>query len=1286
MSRSKSQIPDDISEASSNALSRQDSFVSFTSKATANKQWESALRQVPDVVDNSASNRTPLTPNGSKLVKNPKSSKKTGNTAQQLAHHKVGRVKVGIRCRPAFQDELDFAQGNFFSIVDCKPSDYEQSSLGRVALTLLSGKQRDFLFDCIFDTSTTQDYVYDKIARPVVTDVLKGFNGTIFAYGQTGTGKTYTMGILEFVNNEHAGIIPRSIAQIFDYIEENSENIDVTVSLSFLQLYRETIQDLLGPINGGQVGDDNLLIREDPQRGFYVEGLQEFVVRNYSEAEALLNLGLENRAIAPTLMNATSSRSHTVLTLNIEQRGMLGDVPNSYGLSLNTTTTNSSHPLAYTRTIRSKLLMVDLAGSERVRRTVSKGTRLSEAKSINTSLSALGNVIAALAQTSPTVSHIPYRDSKLTRLLQDSLGGTASTALIATVGPAPVNYGETLSTLMFASRCMAVKSTPILHEEVDYAELCARLQEKIASLEGDFTSRMVEQQEKYEATIEELQLKLEKNANNIKPAVNIAVPTMSFDNAGLAVVFSHISSIALSIDDLNDVDSSNANGNWIYEILGSIGDDEYLKGCFQLLISLLAYCYELITSLTSDFTSLIAMNIQREEKHQEEMHEVSHVEETMHRLRVLETNKMKGEDPLNRILKSRNVKIGSHLAHLPAPEAIAKVQAKFKSNNEIPAPYDIKTILKKIQSAKVSFKDHVTTSTLVESFTQLHSLLVENLSHVSSLLVRKDNSFDTIKVELVDQLVERRKREEEVINWSYILKYLLGQSSKLRKQVREEKQNQIRGSSSTKKKSNEIMTESKESEDRSARNNNLKSVPNKTYDNDFIDQLSQIDDNDTFASSSSVHPVEELEEPSPLESVRRRMKNNEQSQNPGNRIVTLSDKSRRDHPKLGSRIAMTDEALLHNQASFQVFEVEKQKIDIQSQLSNSRHSVRSKNVISPIDHDQDRFSDADAETTPSVTGYSDIASSANLSFQSAATVTSIPLKVKKPPSLFAQGVVQELGVEGESAVAAMKIIDEVTKITPEQLKNLDSATRSQILQIRKDLGIDERLKLFSSKNASETRNLPMKSNLSSSNSFLGSSNSKALSNSASLNSKSPNNSRRSASAPRPTTPSNAYANNFSSQEDIRPSRLSQNGLNTVTPISLSGSIQEQDFRSRSRGNSSELIMADRAKLMSEAHRLQRNGGVAQSKKLHVEQQYHHQQQQQQEYQPHEGGMRGASSANNSNTTSRDRTGSSLSNVVSSSRSSRSHHSQQQQQQQREVFVEDVDDDDFSQLDEMEGNW
>eukprot|EP00981_Chlorochromonas_danica_P009276 scaffold2593_cov166-Ochromonas_danica.AAC.1 len=280
---------------------------------------------------------------------------------------KSSRVKVAVRCRPAFQDEIDFAKGDFVSIVQTRAEalgGQAMRDLGQVSLATVTGKQRDFYFDYVFGEDASQDFVYDRLARPIVQEVLRGCNGTIFAYGQTGTGKTYTMGILDFVNNEHAGLIPRAIQQIFDYVEEQQqqqqeEEVEITISQSFLQLYRETIQDLLLPattsssttsptVGGGGGGgggsggsEENLIIREDPVRGFYVEGLTEYVVRNYRESEALINLGLENRAIAPTLMNSTSSRSHTILTVHIEQK--LPADPNN--------------PQSYARTLRSKLLM-----------------------------------------------------------------------------------------------------------------------------------------------------------------------------------------------------------------------------------------------------------------------------------------------------------------------------------------------------------------------------------------------------------------------------------------------------------------------------------------------------------------------------------------------------------------------------------------------------------------------------------------------------------------------------------------------------------------------------------------------------------------------------------------------------------------------------------------------------------------------------------------------------------------------------------------------------------------
>lgn len=274
-----------------------------------------------------------------------------------------------------------------------------------VQLDLSASRKRDFYFDHAFDPSSTQDHVYNTIARPVVDGVLNGFNGTIFAYGQTGTGKTYTMGILNQLRGQStAGIVPRAVEHIFES-ERELPSGSVTVSMSFLQIYNNSIQDLIS--DSAQM-ESNLPLREDPRKGFYVEGLSNFAVATYEEAQELVNFGLENRAIAPTLMNTTSSRSHTVLTVHVEKREAADAGSDDVS-----------------RTLRGKLLLVDLAGSERVRRTTSKGARLSEAKAINTSLSVLGNVIAALAE--PGTTHIPFRDSKLTRLLQDSLGGTAST-------------------------------------------------------------------------------------------------------------------------------------------------------------------------------------------------------------------------------------------------------------------------------------------------------------------------------------------------------------------------------------------------------------------------------------------------------------------------------------------------------------------------------------------------------------------------------------------------------------------------------------------------------------------------------------------------------------------------------------------------------------------------------------------------------------------------------------------------------------------------------------------
>ena len=293
-----------------------------------------------------------------------------------------------------------------------------------------------------------------------------------------------------------------------------------------------------------------------------------------SNAEILVNIGLENRAIASTLMNATSSRSHTILSIYVETQKQKGDSREFDG--------NSG------KRSRRKLMLVDLAGSERVRRSSSQGTRLAEAKSINSSLSALGNVIAALADLNGVIAvghthqHIPYRGSKLTKLLQDSLGGSASTALIATVGPAARNHGETLSTLQFAHRCMSVKGMHQLHVEgasdVDYISECVGLREELSFLEIELSRQQqisAAQVRVYDAAIRQLygELALTRriaasSKAEFPPHLGLGQENFDFDKLG--VLIDQLSAAAVSFP-LAEKESCNAAG--MQEWRGLMEDD-----------------------------------------------------------------------------------------------------------------------------------------------------------------------------------------------------------------------------------------------------------------------------------------------------------------------------------------------------------------------------------------------------------------------------------------------------------------------------------------------------------------------------------------------------------------------------------------------------------------------------------------------------------------------------------------------------------------------------------------
>lgn len=296
--------------------------------------------------------------------------------------------------------------------------------------------KKTFTYDGAFDEDVEQSHMYEKSAFNIINNVIGGYNGTIFAYGQTGCGKTFSM--MGVPGDERLkGIIPRSFSHIIGVIEEAKEK-KFLVRVSFIELYNENIHDLLGPDT-----DKKMQLRLHTKKGMYIQDLTMPVVTSVEEMLKWMDQGDGNRHVGATAMNAVSSRSHSIFTVYIEVEESV-DVKNS-------------------KIRAGKLNLVDLAGSERQSKTEAKGQRLKEANKINLSLSALGNVIAALVANKG--KHIPYRDSKLTRLLEDSLGGNTKTLMIAAISPADDNYEETLSTLKYANRAKQIKNKPKINED-----------------------------------------------------------------------------------------------------------------------------------------------------------------------------------------------------------------------------------------------------------------------------------------------------------------------------------------------------------------------------------------------------------------------------------------------------------------------------------------------------------------------------------------------------------------------------------------------------------------------------------------------------------------------------------------------------------------------------------------------------------------------------------------------------------------------------------------------------
>uniref|UniRef100_A0AAY4EWN5 Kinesin-like protein n=1 Tax=Denticeps clupeoides TaxID=299321 RepID=A0AAY4EWN5_9TELE len=297
---------------------------------------------------------------------------------------------------------------------------------------IIAGKP--YVYDRVFPTNTTQEQVYNTCAKQIVKDVLGGYNGTIFAYGQTSSGKTHTMeGKLHDPHN--MGIIPRIADDIFNHIFAMDENLEFHIKVSYFEIYMDKIRDLL------DVTKTNLAVHEDKNRVPFVKGCTERFVSSPEEVMDVIDEGKANRHVAVTNMNEHSSRSHSIFLINIKQENVETE-----------------------QKLCGKLYLVDLAGSEKVSKTGAEGAVLDEAKNINKSLSSLGNVISALAEGTKT--HVPYRDSKMTRILQDSLGGNCRTTMFICCSPSSFNEAETKSTLMFGQRAKTIKNSASVNLEL----------------------------------------------------------------------------------------------------------------------------------------------------------------------------------------------------------------------------------------------------------------------------------------------------------------------------------------------------------------------------------------------------------------------------------------------------------------------------------------------------------------------------------------------------------------------------------------------------------------------------------------------------------------------------------------------------------------------------------------------------------------------------------------------------------------------------------------------------
>ncbi|XP_061107057.1 kinesin-like protein KIF21A isoform X2 [Conger conger] len=387
-------------------------------------------------------------------------------------------VRVALRIRPQLAREKIEGCHICTFVTPCEPQ-------------VILGKDKAFTYDYVFDMDSQQDAIYANCTEKLIEGCFEGYNATVFAYGQTGSGKTYTMGtgFDVSITDEELGIIPRAVGHLFKGIEERQQAAaeqgrpvpEFKINAQFLELYNEEVLDLFDSTRDIEVRKQksHIRIHEDATGGIYTVGVTTRTVTSEEEMLQCLKLGALSRTTASTQMNVQSSRSHAIFTIHLCQVRVCA--PDNEG-EMDNRLANGSEEMNEFETLTAKFHFVDLAGSERLKRTGATGNRAKEGISINCGLLALGNVISALGDRSKRATHVPYRDSKLTRLLQDSLGGNSQTVMIACSSPSDRDFMETLNTLKYANRARNIKNRVMVNQDKASQQISA-LRTEIARLQ-----------------------------------------------------------------------------------------------------------------------------------------------------------------------------------------------------------------------------------------------------------------------------------------------------------------------------------------------------------------------------------------------------------------------------------------------------------------------------------------------------------------------------------------------------------------------------------------------------------------------------------------------------------------------------------------------------------------------------------------------------------------------------------------------------------------------------------